>query len=511
MSLDLKTLTLVNLITALVGIVAMGILWGQHRRRYRGISCWLAAMVLQAVAVILLVLRGIAPDVLSIVLANFAIEVGTWLFLVGLEQFFGRPRNQGFNITLLALFLAAFAYWTAVPDVGIRKLLVAACMAALMAQAAWLLLFKVPAHHSATQMTGILAVGYAAADLARIVGQLAAPHGGNDFFHSNELADTLAFFGWLTLTSLLVLALVLLVNQRLLRDVRAQEEKFAKAFHSSTHAILLTRRDNGAIFEVNQGFEEISGFRRDEVLHKTTHELGIWPSEDARKTFIASLNLDRPVHNVEMEFRRKDGSSLVGMLSAEIVEIADEICVISSFNDVTEQSRLRDQLRILASHDALTGLPNRRLFYDRFALSLSNATRTKTKLAVISLDLDRFKTINDTYGHETGDLVLTQTARRLSGSLREVDTAARFGGDEFMILLWEIRTPQDAIDVAVKILEQFRVPFTLAERVMTVHASLGIALYPDHGTDLETLLRKSDEALYTVKAQGRNHYRLTDS
>jgi diguanylate cyclase (GGDEF)-like protein/PAS domain S-box-containing protein len=511
MPLDLRTLATVNLVIAFVGVIAIGILWGQHRRRYRGISYWLAAMILQVIANVLLVLRGTISDFLSIIVSNLAVEVGTWLFLVGLEQFFGRPRKHTLNLILLAAFLITFTYWSVVPNIGIRKLLVASCMAVLMAQAAWLLLVKVPAHHSATQMMGIIALGYVAANILRIIGQLIVPQTSNDFFQSNNVVDALAFVGWLTLTSLLLLTLVLMVNQRLLRDVRAQEEKFAKAFHSSTHAILLTRKDNGAIFEVNQGFEDITGYRREEVLHKTTTELHLWSSEDARKAFLTSLSQNQPLRKVEMEFRRKDGSSLIGILSAELIEIADETCVISSISDVTEQSRLRDQLKALALHDALTDLPNRRLFYDRFALSLANALRHKNRLAVISLDLDQFKTINDTYGHETGDLVLTETSRRLSQSVREVDTVARFGGDEFMILLWEIRSVEDAAEVAVKILEQFRVPFAVAERSMTAHASLGIALYPDHGTDLETLLRNSDQALYAVKAQGRNHYRLAGS
>ena len=169
---------------------------------------------------------------------------------------------------------------------------------------------------------------------------------------------------------------------------------------------------------------------------------------------------------------------------------------------------MREQLKDLASHDALTGLPNRRLFCDRFEVAFANATRNGNKLAVISLDLDNFKEINDGYGHEVGDLVLAEASRRLTASLRKGDTVARFGGDEFVLLLSGIRGAADATEVAAKIVEGFKAPFAVSGHSVSFHASLGIALYPDDGADLASLLRKSDEALYFVKAHGRDGYRL---
>lgn len=223
---------------------------------------------------------------------------------------------------------------------------------------------------------------------------------------------------------------------------------------------------------------------------------------------MARLDADGQVRSIESEFRRKDGTTIIGTVSAETIHIGDEPSVISCIGDITEQSLLRDRLKELASHDALTGLPNRRLFYDRFGVALSNAGRGKTKLAVLSIDLDKFKDVNDTYGHEIGDLMLVEVGRRLSGALRKVDTVARFGGDEFVILLWEIRTRDDAADVAGKIRNAFQAPFELSGIALTMQASIGIALYPDDGADLETLLRKSDSALYAVKRQGRNAFKL---
>lgn len=510
MFLDLKALTFVNLIVAGVGLIAMAILWRQHRHRYRGIVCWLVDMALQTAAVLLIVLRGAVPDFFSITIANVGIVAGTWLFLVGLEQFFGRSRKHRFNIGFLVVFFLAFTYWALVaPDLSLRTVLLSLGLAVMMFQIAWFLLGPdFPHRHQAARMTGYIAVAYVVANAARLAGQFLLPAEGNDFFLSNRLIDALAQLAYLTFTSLLTLSLVLMVNQRLLTDVHAQEDTFAKAFHSAPYGILLTRLRGHPVIEVNREFERMSGWRRDEMLGKTPGELRLWNTEDDRKSFLDAVAEQRPVRNLELQFRRKDGSFFAGVLSAETVEIGGEACLISSVGDVTEQHRLQEQLRMLASHDALTGLPNRRLFYDRFATALTNAKRNQSKLAVLSLDLDNFKAINDTCGHEAGDTVLVEAARRLSQTLRAIDTVARFGGDEFVILLWEIASSFDTNEVALKLLEQFQTPFATSTTAQTLHASVGIALYPDHGTDLETLLRKSDEALYTVKRQGKNHHRF---
>jgi diguanylate cyclase (GGDEF)-like protein/PAS domain S-box-containing protein len=299
-----------------------------------------------------------------------------------------------------------------------------------------------------------------------------------------------------------------MITARLMEDIRAQEEKFSKAFHSSPNAVLLTRVGDGVIFEVNQGFEQITGWKRAEVLSKTTHQLGLWMTDEARNDFVTRLGTEEGIHNVTLTFRRKNGVLFTGLLSAEKILIGAEWCVISTIGDITEQHRLQMKLEEMASHDALTGLANRRLFYDRFEIALSNARRIGRKLAVVSLDLDRFKAINDNWGHETGDLVLVESARRLTACLRGVDTVARFGGDEFVLLLWDIGEDSAATHIALKILEQFRIPFATGSGELILHASIGLALYPDAGTELATLLRKSDQALYEVKESGRDNFRF---
>jgi diguanylate cyclase (GGDEF)-like protein/PAS domain S-box-containing protein len=178
------------------------------------------------------------------------------------------------------------------------------------------------------------------------------------------------------------------------------------------------------------------------------------------------------------------------------------------FQDITERKQLLQKLEETSTHDFLTGLPNRLLLKDRFDMAMARAKRRKGKMALLSLDMDRLKLINDSLGHSVGDEVLKAFALRLQEVIRLSDTVARMGGDEFMILLQEIHVPEDAATVAQKILERFKEPIEVDGQSLRVTTSIGIAFYPDHGTDLEDLGKKSDEALYQAKGQGRNNYQL---
>jgi len=214
------------------------------------------------------------------------------------------------------------------------------------------------------------------------------------------------------------------------------------------------------------------------------------------------------MHGVEIQIRKRTGELITGLFSADVIEINNEKYILSSISDITELSQVKQKLHDMATHDALTGLPNRTLFYDRFDVAHANAQRNAKKLAVMSLDLDKFKSINDRFGHAVGDAVLIETAKRLVHSLRKVDTVARFGGDEFVVLLWEVEQKDDAINVAHKIVEEFQRALPVDEHELVLTTSIGIALYPEDGTDAQTLLTKSDEALYYIKEHGKNNYLL---
>jgi len=166
------------------------------------------------------------------------------------------------------------------------------------------------------------------------------------------------------------------------------------------------------------------------------------------------------------------------------------------------------ELESLALHDALTGLPNRRLLMDRLSLAIAHARRNKCAMAVMFLDLDGFKQINDTLGHDAGDALLRMVAARLVAAVRQVDTVARVGGDEFVIALWELSHVDAVAMLASKVIQDVSRPYSIQGGVVSVTASAGVGIYPTHGEDAETLMKSADLALYEAKRTGKNDYRF---
>jgi diguanylate cyclase (GGDEF)-like protein len=175
-----------------------------------------------------------------------------------------------------------------------------------------------------------------------------------------------------------------------------------------------------------------------------------------------------------------------------------------------ERQRAEETIKNMAYHDSLTGLPNRVLLIDRLTLALAHAQRVKKRLAVMFLDFDNFKLVNDTYGHGVGDLLLKQMGQNLKSAIREEDTVARLGGDEFILVLPELQDRENAITLAEKLIQLGRKPMILDGKEIKSSFSIGIALYPDHGADYDTLLKKADEALYASKRKGRDRYEFTE-
>jgi len=204
-------------------------------------------------------------------------------------------------------------------------------------------------------------------------------------------------------------------------------------------------------------------------------------------------------HEVDVAAMQAGAADYVdkGELSAPLLE--------RSIRYAIERVRAEEQLAYMATHDALTGLPNRRLFNDRLNVALAHAHRNRQKLAVMLLDLDHFKEVNDTLGHSVGDRLLQAVGGRLTSLLRESDTVARMGGDEFMLICPEIAQAGDATKVAPKILEAVREPFEFDDHELHITTSIGIALYPEDGEDVDTLMKNADIAMYRAKDRGRDN------
>lgn len=260
---------------------------------------------------------------------------------------------------------------------------------------------------------------------------------------------------------------------------------------------------------VNPATSEITGFSREELMAMKFWEFVHPDFRDIVKELGLARQSGRELPpRYEFSIVRKDGRVAWIDFSAANLTYQGQIASMGTAFDITERKRAEDRVRELAYHDPLTGLPNRRLFEDRLKVALSQAQRNRQKAGVLFLDVDRFKPVNDSLGHEVGDRLLRAVADRLTLVLREGDTVARLGGDEFTLLLPALTDAVDAARVAEKLLAAMRRPFRVGDHELYVSGSVGVALSPEDGNDPETLLRNADAAMYRAKERGRDGYEL---
>lgn len=262
---------------------------------------------------------------------------------------------------------------------------------------------------------------------------------------------------------------------------------------------------NGYFLYVSPSAKQIFGYTQAEMMGKQMLEL-VHP--DDRKLTLQTVDkivAGEPQPHFENRYIRKDGETVHIMWSARWSE-ADQ-CRVAVARDITrrkqaeiERKQMMARLEHLALYDQLTRLPNRTLFYDRIHSAMARAKRNHGMFSLLYLDMDKFKAVNDNYGHTAGDLLLEQVARRLESCVRECDTVARFGGDEFVILLENIERPEQSIAVAQKVREGFIEPFDLMGHHTSIMPSIGVAHYPLDGENEQTLLRHADDAMYAAKS-----------
>ncbi len=292
------------------------------------------------------------------------------------------------------------------------------------------------------------------------------------------------------------------------RHLADQEmKKLSLAVEQTADSIMITDV-NGRIEYVNLAFEKITGYKKTEILGQTPR---IIKSDAQNKKFYGRLwesILNGDVFSDVIINRRKDGT-----LYYEEKTITPQKDVmgkithfISSGKDITERMESQELLKHLAHHDNLTGMPNRLLFQDRLYQAMSRVSWHKRTVAILFIDLDRFKRINDTLGHEVGDQLLCETAERLNGCVREGDTVARLGGDEFSVILNDLASRDDISPICEKIIYSLTQPFVINGNELFISASIGIAQFPLDGEDNKTLLKKADMAMYEAKAKGGECY-----
>ena len=299
--------------------------------------------------------------------------------------------------------------------------------------------------------------------------------------------------------------------QDITRRRRSEEQMrlLARVFENTVEGILVTDTQ-GVIQMVNRAFSDITGFSSLEAVGSTPRLLN---SRRHPPEFFAQMwrELEEKGHwQGEIWNRRKNGEAFPEWLTITAIKDAQGRTAhfVGVFHDITEAKRSQEQISYQAYHDALTGLPNRMLFNDRLRVALAQAQRRGRGLSILFLDLDNFKTINDSLGHATGDLLLQQVAKRLVRWVREEDTVARLGGDEFIMLLSAVGEPDAAVQVAERILESLAEPLVIGDQELFITASIGITIFPHDGLEPETLVANADLAMYRAKGEGRNNYML---
>lgn len=281
--------------------------------------------------------------------------------------------------------------------------------------------------------------------------------------------------------------------------------KLSSAMEKVADSIFITDA-SGVIEYINSAFEIITGYRREEAMGKTPRVIKSGKHDEQFYQQIWETLLRGEVYRNVFINRRKDGQLYHEAIT--ITPLTDEqgkvTHYIASGKDITESIQTQERLHHLAHHDVLTGLPNRMLFVERLKHALKRAEWRKRAVAVMFLDMDRFKIVNDTLGHEAGDRLLQAMAARLLGCVRDGDTVARFGGDEFAGFLNDVASPEDVAPIVAKFLAALAPPFMIDGHELFISGSIGISLYPDDGTDTQTLMKNADTAMYRAKQNGGN-------
>ncbi|MCU1314124.1 MAG: domain S-box/diguanylate cyclase protein, partial [Acidobacteriaceae bacterium] len=303
---------------------------------------------------------------------------------------------------------------------------------------------------------------------------------------------------------LAAVGMILTLLEEEIRNAEAAGAHYRMLFQSNPHPMWMYDTETLAFLQVNDAAAHQYGYTREEFLRLTIAD--IRPGEEFSRLTAELQHTCESTLNGPWRHQCKDGSFMLVDIASHQLEYHGRKVTFSLMQDVTERDRLHEQLVHQANHDILTGLPNRALLEDRMTQTIAYASRYARKAALLCIDLDRFKQINDTYGHAIGDVCLQEIGRRLSARVRAVDTVARTGGEEFTVLLHQIAEFEDAERVAADILRGLNEPYRHNGIEIDLTASVGIAVYPDHGYDPAQLWRDADTAMYRAKKSGGNQY-----
>ncbi|AWN75757.1 sensor domain-containing diguanylate cyclase [Legionella anisa] len=294
-------------------------------------------------------------------------------------------------------------------------------------------------------------------------------------------------------------------------SLEESESRFRSAFNSAAIGMAIVSLE-GRWLKVNESLCQIVGYSEKELLETDFQSITYPDDLDLDLNYVRQLLAGNiRFYHMEKRYFHKNGSVIWILLSGSLIRDSENkpLYFIAQIQNIDAQKRAEQELKYIAHHDVLTGLGNRKQLELSFNHALAYAKRHQKQIAIMFMDLDYFKNVNDKLGHDMGDLLLIEIGKRLKSSLRSTDIIARQGGDEFIIALTELSNVNSVVTIAKKILVDIAKPLIIKQHDISITGSIGISLYPEDGCDLDTLIKKADDALYNVKATGRNNFQLS--
>jgi len=511
MNIDIRTFAFIVGIVDILQVAAIYLLY-RLNKTYKGIGWWLLWSAATAMGFLCMLLRDVVPVEMvsvSIFLTNVLFIAGLIFLYVGIMRFLDKKELRGIIIPVFAIFILSTIYVLyANMDDNIRALILYATSTVFWLLAAQgLLANKTRSFAASANFVAIILLATGCFAAIRVVAAVSiAPI---DSVFTPTLIQTASFAVTLITGSLCTYGLIIMVSQRSSADLEETKERYRLLIVTS-HDIIYTINIQGIMTFVSPAWKRLLGHDYDAVVGHPFQEF-VHPDDIPHcERFLTSVletmkpaSIEYRVKNIEGDWRWHNTNSV------PVINI-DGTCTsfVGNASDITERKQLQHKLEEMATHDFLTGLPNRALLVDRFTMAAALARRNKARLAVMSLDLDRFKAVNDAFGHESGDQVLMTVSTRLTGMIRASDTVARIGGDEFILVMLEAKNTRDAAAIAQKILDSFAEPLLINGHQLRLTTSIGIATYPEDSEDLEILIKESDAALYYAKGHGRNQFKF---
>ncbi|QYK01622.1 diguanylate cyclase domain-containing protein [Shewanella psychrotolerans] len=498
--LDNRTLLVVIALISIGSAVALISLWRAQNKR-NGSGFWASGMSCIALASVLLFGRGSLPEFLSLVIANTFYVVGFLLIYRGIRIFTGREPLGLFDISFPLLMSLLFCYFYYIDNnLNIRIAVLSAAFFIICTMVVKTLLAEKDAPwrtagYAVAFMFGLFGLSHGSRG---IIALFSASYTG---FLDPSVTSSIVLLSSVFIIGGIAISLVLLSYSVLEARLRI----VSLAIEQSASSIVITDKV-GAIKYVNPAFIDKTGYSSEELMGQNPRVLQSGEMDASEYSRLWQTISSGDTWRGEFHNRKKNGEFFWEI--ASIAPVKQRNGHISHFvavkEDISALKEAKERIHHLANHDGLTGLPSRTFFMQ----SLSNVLRSEhaKNCAVLFVDLDGFKAINDSFGHDAGDQLLIEATRRLSCSVRDIDIVGRIGGDEFLILCTEVESQAAVKLVAEHIVNLLAQPFIYDDAEVTISASIGIAFYPQDSDDAETLVKMADKAMYQVKRQGKNNY-----